>query len=251
MLFASKWGGNTKYVSLANDIIKSMPQNETYDELQSETIKNKERIKTGLWKTYANLAAICLIIVAVVFMNYHSLHGTDMKEIYCKRYLCREQEVAILYQQSYGNYELAVLCDDKNIAYGLYEKTVTNTGNDYELYYLYKVPVKKLISNYSVNSVDVWTETEDIKLDFMARQEIWELMKGFYQKIYKKGIFDETTSYCVGISFNEYVKDIKINNQAVDTQETVVINENQAFIWSVRDINLETVDFFDMQQQNK
>lgn len=36
LLFVSKRGGNTKFVSLANDIIKSMPQNETYDEIQIE-----------------------------------------------------------------------------------------------------------------------------------------------------------------------------------------------------------------------
>ena len=98
--------------------------------------------------------------------------------------------------------------------------------------------LKRLFSNINISEICKFIDN----VEYLSITR-----KDFYKKIYKKGIFDETTSYCVGISFNEYVKDIEISNRVVDIQEFIEIDENQAFIWSVRDINLKTVDFNDIQ----
>ncbi len=241
--FVVKYGGDTKYVSLANRMLEKSSVN---NKEEKKLIKNNSKKKVVL--KYVFIGIMCILLF--IFTNFLKQYGNSISEVYCKEYyIIRENDIQIIYEQEIDNYELVILSDGNNIAYGLYEKDITNTENCYSLYYSYRVPVKKLISNYSksITAIDKWTGSENNKLEFFAQQEIWELIKDFYKKIYKKGIFDETTSYCVGISFNEYVKDIEISNRVVDIQEFIEIDENQAFIWSVRDINLKTVDFFDIQ----
>lgn len=240
--FVVKYGGDTKYVSLANRMLGKTSAN---NKDEKRLIKNNNKKKRVL--KYVFIGIMCIVLF--ILINFFKRYGNSISEVYCKEYyIIREDDIQIIYEQEIDNYELVILSDGNNIAYGLYEKDVTNTENCYSLYYSYRVSIKKLISNYlnSITAIDKWTESENTKLEFLAQQEIWELIKDFYKKIYKKGVFDETTSYCVGISFNEYVKDIEISNQVVDIQDFIEIDEDQAFIWSIRDVNLKTIDFFDI-----
>lgn len=169
LLFVSKCGGNTKYVSLANEIIKSIPQNETYEGLQGEKVG---KIKTEQWKIYANLLTICFIMITTIFINYYSLHGTNLKEIYCKRYLRRENEVTILYQQSYDNYEMIILNDSGNekVAYCLFKRIS-------EL----STPRYRMTSSFCINKYLDDHKVELEKIEKLFSKDEKERSQNFYQ----------------------------------------------------------------------
>lgn len=242
LLFVSKWGGNTKYVSLANDIIKSMPQNETYDELQRE---KAEKFKNKKWKIDANLVAICLTIVTTIFINYHSLYGSDMKEIYCKRYLCKEKEVTILYQQSYDNYEMVILSDSKNdkVAYCLFKKIPGISTPQYRRadffrtnMYLddHKVELERIGKIFSEDekerSQKFYQETE-------IEQELWAVITGFYKK---NRIFHQEDLAYVGVASSSMVENITINGKYASIEQITKINDLPVYLWSVENIDLKT-----------
>lgn len=242
LLFVSKWGGNTKYVSLANDIIKSMPQNETYDELQRE---KAEKFKNGKWKIDANLVAICLTIVTTIFINYHSLYGSDMKEIYCKRYLCKEKEVTILYQQSYDNYEMVILTDSKNdkVAYCLFKKIPGISSPQYRRadffrtnMYLddHKVELERIGEIFSEDEKE---RSQKFCQETEIEQELWAVITGFYKK---NRIFHQEDLAYVGIASSSMVENITINGKYVSIEQNIDVNDLTIYLWRVENIDLKT-----------
>lgn len=239
--FVVEYGGDTQYVSLAKRMVEKIP---VTVKSEKKLIKNSDKKKCVI--KYAFILIVCIGLF--IFINFFKPRGNSISEVYCKEYYIAENDIQILYEQNLENYELVILCDGRNIAYGIYEKENTNTGNCYSLYYSYRMPIKNMMLNYSkyITEIDEWTDSKSIKQKFFVQQEIWDLIENFYKKIYKKGIFDETINYCVGISFNEYVQEIEISDQAVDIEEIIEVNENQAYIWHISEINLKTIDFFDI-----
>ncbi len=243
LLYVRERGGNTKFVALANDMIKSIPQSETYEGL--EQIEKSEKIKTGHWKIYADLLAFCLILFTTIFINYYSLHGTDLKEIYCKRYLCKGNEVSILYQQSYGNYEMLILNDSgkEKVAYCLFEKISEISTPKYRMADSFFTNMyldnhkEELEMIDKLSSEGEKESSHNFFQESIIKQELWSVINGFYKK--NRYFRQEDLEY-VGISSSRMVENVTVNGNPVGIEQINDVNDLPVYLWRLENVDLNT-----------
>lgn len=243
LLYVRERGGNTKFVALANDMIKSISQSETYEGL--EQIEKSEKIKTGHCKIYADLLAFCLILFTTIFINYYSLHGTDLKEIYCKRYLRSEKEVAILYQQSYDNFEVVILNDSgkEKIVYCLFKRISEISTPKYRMDDSFRTNIYldehkvELESIEKILSGDEKERSQKFFQESVIKQEIWAVITGFYKK---NRIFHQEDLAYVGVASSPMVENVTVNGNPVGIGQINDVNDLPVYLWRVENVDLNT-----------
>lgn len=222
-------GGNTKYVMLANDLIEKIPEKSLYEDLYV-----KQPIKYKINKEFIFLIMSCLCVLSLVWFNYYCSHGNSIEAIYCRRYLCAQDEITIFYQKNFGDYELIILSDNEKVAYLLFKDA---TGLKYKIVDSFRI--NKNMENEKIGFIGVeMTESEtEFYQESEIKQELWSVIAEFYKN--NSIFYQEGLSY-VGISSSPMVKNITINGIPVTIEQIIETTETPVYLWSVKNIDLKT-----------
>lgn len=246
LAFVIKNGGDTEYVSLANELIDK--NSLKIEKTEKEVIKNNE-LKIRFIKYFA-LGLLCL--GGFLFTNFFNFNcmikGNTTLETYAKNYHVNAEDVDILYQQELEKGELVILEDNQYIIYILSEKTGAEGESSYRICQIYRVSIEELLPDYSedIAKIDEMSGDAEFTLKTSAGQEIWQVFKQFYKK---EDIFYTDGFDCVGISYYSNVEDIEIAGRKVDIEETIEIHGKNAYIWKVDNIDLENVTYLDFDYE--
>lgn len=234
--FTARWGGSTKYVLLANDLIEKIPKKNLYDNKYVGKIKSKIDKKSIL------LIVICFLILLSGTAAYYCSIGGSIEEAYCRRYLQTQNEPVVFYSKSIGKYELAILSEEKKMGYCLFQKT---SGSGYRIVDSFRVD--KYAEDYAMEELektgmDIPISMKEFYLESRVKQEIWAVITEFYRK---NDIFYEESMEYIGFSYSPLVKDMKINGKPVSVEQMNDMDEVPIYLWSVKDIDLKKEIFVD------
>ncbi len=231
--FVTKYGGNTMYVTWANDLMEKIPEKNLYESKSPEqSIKVKHRIN----KITITLAISCLLLILSIGINHYCSHGNSIEEAYSRRYFCAQDELTIIYQKEIDNYELVILYDEgnaQNMAYCLLEETDS---------------VYKIIESFRLDWDLEKNQIHPLRIELTEREkefyrknktngEIWLVFTDFYQK---NSIFYQEDMTYVGICSFPIAENIVVNGNPVNFEEVIYIDETAFCIWSVKNVNLKS-----------
>lgn len=232
--FVKTWGGNTKYAALADNMLKSHPLQDIYTELPE---KKPEQLKSAQYRLIGNILSACIIVITILFFNYYGSYGKSMEEICCKRYFCRENEVVMLYQEVFNDYEMAILSEDEKVIYCLFRKSSQEIGNRYQL--LYSFAIDKYLNEHetekTLERMAWYSSQQDIEhsrqfyYENGIKNTVWSVLTGFYRK---NKVFSQEGFTYTGISYYADVEHITINGQPVRVEVIQLPNDNQQiYLW--------------------
>ena len=227
--FVAKWGGNTKYVALANELIDKMPERISYENGHTkETLKLKPRMRQKLILLGISGVTVLLFGMACIYCSY----GTNIKEAYCKRVLCDKNKLDILYRENIDPYELVILNDGKELAYCLFEK---NSEKKYKVMDSFRID--KDVGNRKTELAGLGMTEEEINFfyDSAVKLEIAEIIMGFYKS---NEIFHQGDVECVGVSYVPTVENVMVNGNQLCVERIVETDEVQGYFWRV-EVDLE------------
>lgn len=231
--FAARYGGNTKYVALANDLMEKIPEKNLYEsKIAEQSIKAKLRIN----KTVIILAISCLLLILSIGFNRYCTHGNSIEEAYCRRYFCEQDELTIIYQKEIDNYELVILCEEgnaKNVGYCLFDETDSDC---------------KIVASFRYDRTSemnymryMRSEMNEREKEFYRKNttsgEIWLVFTDFYKK---NNIFNQEDMVFVGICSFPMAEDIVVNESPVSVEQVIYIDDAAVYLWSVENIDLKT-----------
>lgn len=227
---AAKYGGNSKYVKLANELMEQIPEKNLYDNNIAGESKKRER---NFYKMVAIILAVCgLLIMIWLGANRYFLRGESIEEAYSKKYFCPQDELVVIYQKEIDNYEMAILYDGEDVAYCLFEET--------DKYY-------KLIQSNRV-SLDYlrrsnFPEVKEGEEDFFLGCDIRDVIIRFYKK---HDIFYREDAEYVGICFYPLDENIKIDDDTFYIQQldrVIYINDVPVYFWSLENVDIKNISF--------
>ena len=229
--FVARYGGNTKYVTLANDLIEKIPEKNLYESKSAEkSIKVKHRINIITFI----LAINCLLLIISIGIHHYFSFGNSIEEAYCRRYFRAQDELTIIYQKQIDNYELVILYDEgnaKNMAYCLFEETdsVYKIVESYRFY-------KDLENNEIYLTGSELTES-DQEFFWKNRADIWMVFMSFYKK---NNVFYQEDMTYIGICSLPIEENIVVNGSPVSVEQVIYIDETPVYLWSVENVDLKT-----------
>lgn len=238
--FVTEWGGNTKYVTLANDLMEIVPEKNLYEDVYAEqSIKVKHKIE----KEAIFLMISCFCVLLLSWFNYHYSHGNSIEEAYCRRYLCAEDELIIFYQKNIGDYELVILNEDEKIAYCLFKEVAES---NYKIIDSFRIDKNVENNKPELMGIGMTESEKEFYQESEIKQELWAVITGFYKQ---NSIFYQGDWVYVGISFSSMVENITINGTPVSIEEITDINGLSVYLWRVENIDLKTNIRFDYEEQ--
>lgn len=229
--FVRKWGGNTRYVALANTLLTAR---------SSDDIRKPEASKNGLRSIAGNLLAAVLIIVITLSVNYYSLHGSSMLEVYQKRYLAGGEGGTILYSEKVGDYEIAILDADEEIVYCLFQVSSQASGTRYKMVRSFhteqtlrdqEAELEQLekVFSFSENENEFYQESA-------IKRNVRAVITGFYKD---SNFFLRETFPCIGISCYPEVEHVTVNGQQVNVEMINIPGEQQPVcLWRTEPLDL-------------
>lgn len=228
---AAEYGGNSKYVKLANELMEQIPEKNLYDNNIAGQSKKYER---NFYKMVTIIFAVCgLLIMIWLGANRYFLRSESIEEAYSKKYFCPQDELVVIYQKEIDNYEMAILYDGEDVAYCLFEET--------DKYY-------KLIQSYRV-SLDYlrrsnFPEVKEGEEDFFLECDIRDVIILFYKK---HDIFYREDAEYVGICFYPLDENMKIDDDPVNIQQLdriIYINDVPVYFWSLENVDIKNISFW-------
>lgn len=223
--YAAKYGGNTKYVALANELIENILEKNpffTENKTAERSIKGKHRID----KTVIIIAVNCLLLVLSIGFNRYCAHGSSIEDAYSRRYICAQDELAVIYRREIDNYEMVILYDKgsaDNVAYCLFEETDSGC---------------KIVNSYRfhMDFDDGRYGTERDKW-FYQETEISMVFFGFYKE---NDVFYQEDMVYTGICSLPIADNIVADGNPVSAEDVIYIEETPVYLWSVENVNLRT-----------
>lgn len=224
--FAAEYGGNTKYVTLANELIEKIPEKNLYE---SKSVGQSKKVKHSIDKTVIIFAISCLLLILSIAFNRYCSRGNSIEEAYCRRYFCSQDELTIIYQNKIDNYELVIICDGVYEAYCLFQEADS----------VYKMVESCRLERKQTELVGIeMTETEkDIYFGNQASGHIWMILVSFYQQ---NDIFYQEDIEYVGICFSPLAENVVVNGIPVSVEQVIYIDEVAFYLWSVENVDLKT-----------
>lgn len=237
LLRVIKFGGNTKYVELAKDILKKMNQLDSYSEATLFHQKKKMHIFP--------IVIVIFMSILTALLNATDYIGTSKEEIY-KRMLCinEPQEMIIIYREEIEKYELNIIYAEDKVSYCLFKKSI-NVNNKKTTY--------RLIDFLQVNINDMKTENfSNIALDetdsrftkrAAAEQHISSIIEAFYKK---NEIFLDPSFSIVGVYGDNVIGHGAIKNSPISIDKVMDIDGFTLFVWRCNVLDLEKTTYFDI-----
>ena len=234
LLRVIKFGGNTKYVALAKDILKKMDQ----PDLCSKALSFHQKKKMYIFPI---VIVICLSIL-VALLNATDYIGTSAEEVY-KRILCinKPEEMTIIHREEIEKYELNIIYAEGKVNYCLFEK-VNNKKTVYRLIDFLQVNVNDIkIENFSNIALD---ET-DIRFAkrASAEQHISYLIREFYKK---NEIFLDSSFSITGVYGDSVIGHGVIKDSPISIEKVMEIDGFTLFVWKCNVPDLEKITYFDI-----
>lgn len=224
--FAARYGGNTKYVKLANELIKKIPQKNLYENKSTvNLIKVNHRIN---FKVIV-LAISCLLVILLIRINFYCSNGSSFEEIYSRRYWCAQDELTVIYQKNIGKYDLVILREGEKEAYCLFEES----GSAFKM-----VESFRLVRNQTEPiGIELPEDVEEFFREGDMVGEIYAVLKGFYKK---NNIFNQEDMIYVGVCSLPIAENIVVNGSPVSIEQIIYIDDVAVYLWSVENIDLKT-----------
>ncbi len=228
---AAEYGGNSKYVKLANELMEQIPEKNLYDNNIAGQSKKYER---NFYKMVAIIFAVCgLLIMIWLGAHRYFMRGKSIEEIYSKKYFCPQDELVVIYQKEIDDYEMAILYDGEYVAYCLFEET----ANHYRL-------IKSYREGFSFLRRSNFPEVKEGEEDFFTGCDIGRLITGFYKK---HDIFYREDAEYVGICFYPLGENIKIDDELINIQQldrVIYINDVPVYFWSLENVDIKNISFW-------
>lgn len=174
--FTVRRGGNTKYVALANALIEKIPGK---DLLESKYDRKNRRTEHGINIKAIFLTVSCFMTLLAGAACFYCSHGNSMEEAYCRRYMCMGNRPEVFCLEKIGDYETAVLDGADKMSYCLFRKT---SDSDYHIVDSFSMdkPEKNYLEDKLLENLP--EDEKTLYLEYLAEQEIWAVMTGFYNK---------------------------------------------------------------------
>ncbi len=246
LTFAAAWGGNTKYVSLAKEMLSAMPEKEEQggafeEEPMCRKYWTQKRLRICL-------VGIVAVFVAALLMFYgKNITGGSIEEVYCREYwTAKESEVALLYREAVNGYELAILCDGNKISYCLCKKTEKNSGESYKIIYSFRTDQHIKTTMWEKAILQMLNDESGRESYYQGEQntfvemQMWTVLKELYMK--NSSVYPDDFSY-TGVSCYPDMEDYVIEGQQVEVEPVITINGTQFYIWHIEGIDLDSLDF--------
>lgn len=228
--FAAEYGGNSKYVRLAKELMEQIPEKNLYDNNIAGQSKKYER---NFYKMVAIIFAVCgLLIMMWLGVHRYFMRGKSIEEIYSKKYFCAQDELVVIYQKEIDDYEMAILYDGEYVAYCLFEET----ANHYRLIESFREEFS------SLSRIDA-PEVMEGEKDFFIGVEIKYVFLYFYQK---HDIFYREDAEYVGICCCPLGENIQIGDDLVNIQQldqVIYINDVPVYLWSLENVDIKNMSF--------
>ena len=237
--FVSEYGRGMKYVALANDMLKKLPQKDTYAQLSEKKLK---KFQVKKYRIFCDGLLACASIVVVLGVHYYSSYGNSIEEAYCRRHWCNEKDVTVLYQEKIADYEMAIISSKEKIAYCLIKKEECSSKRKYTIVDL--LHEDKYIDDYETKLTwmgKIFSEEEKERSIKFYREsdvelQVWNLLDWFYQE---NEVFIQEDFSCVGISYYPIVDNVIVNGQPVIIERTMEVDGAIAYFWRIDGIDLE------------
>lgn len=229
--FAAEYGGNSKYVKLANELMEQISEKNIYEnKIAEQSKKVKHR---GYTRAAIILAVSCLLTIISIGVNRYFSHGDSIEEVYSKKYFCAQDELVVIYQKEIDNYEMAILYDGEYVAYCLFEET----DNGYKL-------IKSYRTEFSYLRRVGFSEVKEGEEDFFLGGDIRAVIISFYKK---HNIFYQEDAEYVGICFYPLGENIKIGDDLVNIQQldqVVYIDDVPVYLWSLENVDIKNISIW-------
>lgn len=245
LTFVAAWGGNTKYVSLAKEMLSTIPEKEKYEGI---TVEKPLNSKSGIYKKLRFfLACIVVFVGNCIFMLFgRNISADSVEEAYCKEYwIGGKDQVVVLYQKDFNDYEVAILCDGDKIGYCLCEKIEKESGETYKIINSIRTDQHIKTTMWEKATLQMFGESEresyqkSAKDNFVTMQ-MWTVMEELYMK--NSSVYPDDFSY-TGVSCYPDMEDYVIGGQQVEVEPVITINGTQFYIWHIEGIDLDSLDF--------
>lgn len=227
---AAEYGGNSKYVKLANELMAQIPEKNLYDNNIAGQSKKQDR---RFYIMVAIILAVCgLLIMIWLGAHRYFMRGKSIEEIYSKKYFCAQDELVVIYQKEIDDYEMAILYDGEYVAYCLFEET----ANHYRL-------IESFREEFSSLSRSDAPEVMEGEKDFFIEVEIKYVLLYFYQK---HDIFYREDAEYVGICCCPLGENIQIGDDLVNIQQLdriIYINDVPVYFWSLENVDIKNISF--------
>lgn len=228
--FAAKYGGNSKYVNMANEMIEQIPEKNLYEnKYAGQTKKIKHN---GNYKGVVILAVCFLLLIIMIRVDRHYTFGDSIEEAYSKKYFCSQDELVMIYQKEIDNYEMAILYDGEDVVYCLFAVT-----DDH-----YRI-VETLRTNFDFIRRGDFPEAIGGEEDFFLGNDIVNVLTGFYRT---KDIFYQEDAEYVGICFYPLEENIEIDGVPFNIQQldrVIYINDEPVYLWRLENIDLKNINY--------
>lgn len=240
LAFVKRYGGDTKYVFLATEIMEDMSlKNVT---LEKKAVKNSKQ-KIQFIKYFA-LGILCFGGLVYVYLFPYNVAGNTLVEAYINNYNVKAEDVEVLYQEDIAKSELAILEDREYIIYILSERNITEGNCNYKIRRVFRVSKNELVPDVPgyITKIDEAAGDAEFTSKAIASQEVSQVIEQFYKT---DDIFYTDEFSCIGISYYANVEDIEIAGERIDIMKTIVISGENAYIWKVDNIDLNSVNYLD------
>lgn len=246
LTFVAAWGGNTKYVSLAKEMLSDMPEKEKNEGTSVRKPLNQrvvihKRIRFSLvW--VAVLAGVCVLTLSI-----SNISGNSVEEVYCKEYwIGQKDQAAVLYREEFDDYEMAVLCDGDKIGYCLCEKTGKESGETYKI--IDSLRTDQHMETAQMEKALLYIQQDESEreayqksvLDSFLTMQMWTVLSSFYRE--NSSFYPDGFSY-TGVSCYPDVEEYVIGGQQVEVEPVITIDETQFYIWHIEGADLDSMDF--------
>ncbi len=228
--FVSKYGGTTKYVIWAGNILNRMHIQEQGAECKDPVIKRRRSVWGGIVLTVA-------LIGFGIFISNFKLYGETVEEAYRLKYnVSDKQDVLVLYERNVGNQKMAIIYHKGEIVYCVLNQD--REGKKYKIQDVYQDDVNST-ANYLANIDSQLIGQENIKVkkkDFI-KWEVSILIQHFYQK---KGLFEKKPDFCAGIYCDPIIEGLVIDGVPAEVEE-IKYKDMIFYLWVADGIDYELV----------
>lgn len=245
LTFVTAWGGNTKYVSLAKEMLSAIPEKEKYEGISVEKPSNR---KSGIYKKLRFCLAWIVVFAGncIFMLSGRNISADSVEGAYCKEYrIGGKDRVEVLYQKDFNDYEVAILCDGDKIGYCLCEIIEKESGETYKIIDSIRTDQHTKTGKLEKATLQMRDESErefyqKSAEDIFVEMQMWTVLDKLYMK--NSSVYPNDFSY-TGVSCYPNMEDYVIGGQQVEVEPVVTINGTQFYIWHIEGIDLDSLDF--------
>ncbi len=231
LAFAKKWGGDTRYVSGAGELLEKLPdQVSRGEEKQPLRTEKKKAIRK-------NYRIMILMAVIFIFSNFFHPHCSSLETAYrIKNHINLSRPVHVLYEQKTDDCGIAYIFNGRQVAYCVVDYRKSDKGTKYK--------VEKMPCFYGLKSLSYENSGFSIEsIDFFVESDIEWLIEYFYEG---DDSLAENNVPAIGVYCDPVIEDVTINGQALEILDRKEIGKNTFYIWQAESINYTVWPWLDL-----